>query len=722
MADFKLTAPFKPTGDQPEAIEALLCGLSAGIREQTLLGVTGSGKTFTAANIIAGSGLPTLVLSHNKTLAAQLYEEFKRFFPENAVHYFVSYYDYYQPEAYIPQSDTYIQKDASTNAELDRLRHATTEAVVSTDDVIVVASVSAIYGIGNPKHFEGLSLRLSVGQELGERELIERLVELTYERNDLDLKEGTFRVRAGDIRIALPSGVGFVTVTLERKRVVRLTRKGAGLEDPEVDLKQFRLFPAHFWVTPFTEMQRALKGIETELHESLRALTLRGKMLEADRLQQRTRADLALMRETGRCHGIENYSRHLEFREPGSPPFTLIDYFNYSYGAGRWLLLVDESHQTLPQIRGMVRGDNSRKDTLIEHGFRLPSAKDNRPLSFEEFDERIGQVIFQSATPGPYEAEVSFRLVRPDPQPTTNNLRREQGTETIPVKSGSEKQSRASIAPSQSLSGPPGRGSFTPSGIEGSVVGRWLTKPQRGFVEQMLRPTGLLDPTIEIRPSEGQLPYLVQKIKKRIASKQRVLVTTLTKRLAEELTVWLAERDIVVEYLHSDVKTLERPEILHKLRSGEIDVLVGINLLREGLDLPEVSLIAILDADQEGFLRDETSLVQVMGRASRHVEGHVILFADRVTDSMRRAIKETERRRRIQERYNAKHDITPRTIEKTLEQSTLIGRHTEDDFAQGLANPQAVKELRQDMRKAARDLNFERAARIRDVLKKLSNQ
>jgi excinuclease ABC subunit B len=489
---------------------------------------------------------------------------------------------------------------------------------------------------------------------------VERLVDLQYDRNDVDPAPGSFRIRGNEVVIVPPTGTETIIVRIVQDHITELAERGAGLDDPERPITKTTVFPGRFWVSPEDQIEPALVAIEAELEARLKELTDAGRVLEADRLRQRTRADIALMRETGMCHGIENYSRHLDQRPVGSAPFTLVDYFNYVYEEGAWLLIVDESHQTLPQVRGMVRGDNARKDVLIEHGFRLPSAKDNRPLTFEEFHDRIGPTIFQSATPANYELELS------------------------------------QIAPADG------------------------GKPRPGVVEQLIRPTGLLDPTIEVRKTDGQLPYLVEQISARIKAKQRVLVTTLTKRLAEELTAWLRDHDISVEYLHSDVKTLERPEILHRLRSGEVDVVVGINLLREGLDLPEVSLVAILDADQEGFLRDETSLVQVMGRAARHTEGHVLLFADRMTKSIRRAIEETTRRRKRQEAYNSEYGITPRGTTRSLERSVLVGQRNLEDPDLQTANPDAVKDLRRAMKKAAEQLDFEKAARLRDLIKKLS--
>ena len=650
---FSLKAPFKPTGDQPQAIAALSRGLEKNKWFQTLLGVTGSGKTFTFANVIARTQRPTLIISHNKTLAAQLYEELKSFFPDNAVHYFVSYYDYYQPEAYIPQSDTYIDKDVKINQELDRLRHAATQAIMSREDVIGVASVSCIYNIGSPEEYKNLALTITPRQKITQRELFELLVGLQYERNDIDLTPGTFRKRGERIEVAPSTGTEVLIIELAHNKVDRILRRaGLGLEDPEHIIPKAIIFPAKFWVAPSEKIPLALKNIEAELIERLQELKTKGKQLEAQRLKQRTGFDLAMIRETGYCHSIENYSRHFEFRKPGDPPFTLLDYFSTVYGKNKWLTVIDESHMTVPQLRGMVRGDNARKDILIQYGFRLPSARDNRPLDFDEFLQKTGQIIFSSATPSFYEQKVS--------------------------------------AP---------------------------------FVEQLIRPTGLLDPTIEIHTIKDQLPYLVQEIERRVAKKQRVLVTTLTKRLAEELTDWLQDKGINVEYLHSEVKTLERPEVLHRLRAGEIDVVVGINLLREGLDLPEVSLVAILDADKEGFLRNATTLIQTMGRAARHKEGRVILFADSMTQSMKTAIGETNRRKKIQEDWNTQHHIVPQTIAKELRPSTLIDRHTEEELLPpGKASPEIILQLKKEMQEHVKRLEFEEAARIRDLIKRLGQK
>jgi len=706
---FSLKAPFKPTGDQPHAIAALSGGLEKGLRFQTLLGVTGSGKTFTFASVIQNLQRPTLVISHNKTLAAQLYEEFKAFFPDNAVHYFVSYYDYYQPEAYIPQTDTYIDKDVKINQELDRLRHAATQAILTRNDAIVVASVSCIYNIGSPAEYQELALELAHGQKMTQKQLFEFLVDLQYERNDIDLVPGTFRKRGERVEIAPSTGTEVIVITFGSNKIEKIYRRaGLGLEDPERIIAKAVVFPAKFWVAPSDKIPLALSNIEAELAQRLAELKKQGKQLEAQRLKQRTENDLAMIRETGYCHGIENYSSHFEFRKPGEPPFTLLDYMSAAYGtpqkdtdrtqnnaefpqksalapplggvnpresADSWLTIIDESHMTVPQIRGMVRGDNARKQILIDFGFRLPSARDNRPLDFNEFLQKTGQIVFASATPSPYELNVSKTLTAKRPSASLRTLRTSKGYSLY-----------------------------------------------ANTVEQLIRPTGLFDPAIEIRNTKDQLPYLIKQIEKRVAKKQRVLVTTLTKRLAEELTDWLSGKGIKVEYLHAEVKTLERPEVLHRLRAGEIDVVVGINLLREGLDLPEVSLVAILDADKEGFLRNATTLIQTMGRAARHKEGRAILFADIMTQSMKTAISETNRRRTIQEDWNKKHGITPESIAKPIRASSLIGSHKEDEFIPGKVTPEVLKQLRREMEEHVKRLEFEEAARVRDLIKKLTNK
>ena len=600
MSLFKLYSKYNPAGDQPAAIEKLTAGLEAGKKNQTLLGVTGSGKTFTMANIIEKTQKPTLVMSHNKTLAAQLYGEFKQFFPQAAVHYFVSYYDYYQPEAYIPQTDTYIEKEATINEEIDRLRHASTQSLINRKDVIIVASVSCIYGLGEKKDYEKLGLIFSVGQKIKRNELLRRLVNIQYERNDTAFYRGQFRVNGGIIDIHLSTGESVVRIEMygdEIENIYIFNIKPGGAKPvwasdlknkQAVKLDSINILPAKHFMTPKDRMEKALANIRLELKQRLDELTKQGKQIEAYRLERKTNFDLEMIEQVGYCNGIENYSRHLTGRASGKPPSTLMDFF-----PKKFLLFIDESHVTIPQIRGMYAGDQSRKQTLIDFGFRLPSAKDNRPLNFKEFNSKINQVIYVSATPRDYEIRRSKQVV-----------------------------------------------------------------------EQIIRPTGLLDPEVTVRPSTGQIPDLLKEIKKTVAKKQRVLVTTLTKRMAEELAEYLAEEKIKVQYLHSEIKTLERVDILRDLRQGKYDVLVGINLLREGLDLPEVSLVAILDADMSGFLRNETSLMQTMGRASRHVEGKVIMYGDKITPAITYAVNKTKRRRKMQIADNKKHGVTPKSIKK----------------------------------------------------------
>ena len=675
---FKLQSPFKPTGDQPQAIEKLVKNLKDGIKHQVLLGITGSGKTYTMAAVIEKVQKPTLIISPNKTLCAQLFQEFKEFFPENAVHYFVSYYDYYQPEAYIPQNDTYIEKDAKINEEIDRLRHAATQDLLTRRDCIVVASVSCIFNIGSPQSYQQVSLEIENGQKIKRRDFLSRLISLQYQRNDIDFKPGTFRVRGDIIEIFAVTG----------KQIIRIEFAGDKIEQisiAEIESENFfnlkfkilnlklKLFPAHFWVAPQEKLSIALENIKLELQKQLKKLKKENKPLEAQRLEQRTNYDLEMMRETGFCHGIENYSRHLEFRKPGEPPFTLLDYFGYSEHSDKnsehsdYIVFIDESHITLPQLRAMSSQDRARKETLIEYGFRLPSAVDNRPLTFDEFNQKAnpirknfsngaGQIIYVSATPNDYEKKKS--------------LRQSQGKLT-----------------------------------------------QKNIVEQLIRPTGLLEPSIEVRSTKNQVRDLIEEIKKRVNKKQRVLVLTLTKRLAEAISDFLTEEGISCQWLHSEVKTLERPQILKDLREGKYDVLVGINLLREGLDLPEVALVAILDADKEGFLRSESTLIQTMGRAARHLEGHVVLYADKITGSMKRAIEEIVRRRKIQIEYNKKHKITPRPIIKPIRGWPFMAKEKEV-----LSEFWAIhdkKLLEKEMKEAAKNLDFERAAQIRDLIKKL---
>ncbi|MFS8612114.1 MAG: excinuclease ABC subunit UvrB [Planifilum fulgidum] len=648
---FRLVSEFEPRGDQPKAIEALTQGVLSGKRYQTLLGATGTGKTFTIAHTIARVNKPTLVIAHNKTLAAQLCGELKEFFPHNAVEYFVSYYDYYQPEAYVPQTDTYIEKDASINDEIDKLRHSATSALFERRDVIIVASVSCIYGLGSPEEYRDQVLSLRVGMERDRNEILRKLVDIQYTRNDINFTRGTFRVR-GDVLEIFPVArseqavrVEFFGDEIERIREIDvLTGEIIG------DREHVAIFPASHYVTAPDVMARALRDIEAELEERLKELRDQGKLLEAQRLEQRTRYDMEMMREMGFCSGIENYSRHLVGKKPGEPPYTLLDYFPDDY-----LMIIDESHVTIPQLHAMYNGDRSRKEVLVEHGFRLPSALDNRPLRFEEFEERINQVIFVSATPGPYELEKA-----PD------------------------------------------------------------------VVEQIIRPTGLLDPKVHVRPTRGQIDDLIGEIRKRVERDERVLITTLTKKMAEDLTDYLKEMGIRVRYLHSDIKTIERMQILRDLRLGEFDVLVGINLLREGLDLPEVSLVAILDADKEGFLRAERSLIQTIGRAARNANGEVIMYADTITDSMRKAIDETERRRRIQQAYNEKHGITPQTVRKAVREVIEATKVAEEKAPYGKVldvrsmgkkeRRQLISQLEKEMKEAARKLEFERAAELRDMI------
>lgn len=646
---FKLVSEYQPTGDQPEAIKTLIAGLNAGEREQTLLGVTGSGKTFTMANLIQDRQVPTLVLAHNKTLAAQLYSEFKAFFPDNEVHYFVSYFDYYQPEAYIASSDTYIEKDSAVNEEIDRLRHAATAALLTHRDAIIVASVSCIYGIGSPDNYTDMSIKITLGERRQQDKLIRWLTDIQYKRNDTDFHRGTFRVR-GDVVDIFPAGSDTaVRVEFFGDGVDRLTRldplTGEILGKPQ----EVTIFPSSHYVTPKEKLQHAMVKIEDEFNERVAWFEKNNQLLEAQRLTQRTKYDLEMLEETGFVKGIENYSRYLTNREPGEQPATLIDYF-----PDDWLLLIDESHMTLPQVRGMYNGDRARKEVLVDHGFRLPSALDNRPLRFDEFDRHINQAIFVSATPGDYELEKS-------PAPA----------------------------------------------------------------EQVIRPTGLLDPEVEVRPIDGQIDDLLHEIRLRTEQQQRVLVTTLTKRMAEDLSQYLEDLGIKVAYIHSEIDTLERGDILRDLRTGKFDVLVGINLLREGLDLPEVSLVAIIDADKEGFLRSESALIQTMGRAARHEQGRVIMYADRVTGSMQRAIDETARRREIQEAYNKKHGITPRSIAKEIGEglrAIIPMRPGEKKPKLDLKKiptdeyPGLIRDLTSQMKLASANLEFEKAAELRDTI------
>src|SRR3989344_5360169 len=688
---FALTSPFKPTGDQPQAIEKLVAGIRAGARHQTLLGVTGSGKTFVMSNVIAQIKKPTLIISHNKTLAAQLASEFEEFFPDAAVHYFVSYYDYYQPEAYVPSSDTYIEKETNINEEIDRLRHAATQALLTRKDVILVASVSCIYGLGSPEEYQAISLKLNVranGRSPVRTDILRSLVRMQYERNDIDLHRGTFRVRGNSIDV-------FPVFSLEQ--IWRLECAGNSLvKISEVDsltgkslrtTEEITIFPATHYVAPAHEVEDILKQIERDLDGAVNTFLAAGKPLEAERLSQRVRFDLEMIRATGYCNGIENYSRYFDRRKAGEPPHTLIDFFKYSDPNS--LTFIDESHMTIPQIRGMYEGDKSRKDTLVSYGFRLPAARDNRPLTFDEFNKRIGQVTYVSATHGEYE------------------LLQSRSHPTHPRPSGDPSQE------GNSQKSPPAEGR------------RCAGVGYDGIVEQLIRPPGLRDPPIEIQPLQNQIDHLLGEIQKRIAKKQRVLVTTLTKRMAEDLAEYLEEINVKAAYIHADVETFERLELLRDLRLGVYDVLVGINLLREGLDLPEVSLVAILDADKEGFLRSDTSLLQVMGRAARHAEGHIIMYADRVTGSMQSAIDEVKRRRKIQESYNKKHGVTPQSITKEIREHRLAGgklapeeKKTEVDYAK--MDKKEVRyyleELKDRMDLASKNLEFERAGEFRDEI------
>ena len=647
---FKLVSPYQPTGDQPQAIESLVKGFREGNQFQTLLGVTGSGKTFTMANIIQELNRPTLVIAHNKTLAAQLYGEFKEFFPENAVEYFVSYYDYYQPEAYVPSTDTYIEKDSAINDEIDKLRHSATAALTERKDVIIVASVSCIYGLGSPIDYQNMTVSLRPGMRKDRDEVLRRLISLQYTRNELDFKRGTFRVH-GDVLEIFPvaSADRAVRVEFFGDEVDRITEIDVLTGEVKCTLEHTVIFPASHYVVSQDRMNAALKDIEAEMIERVKYFKSEGKLLEAQRIAERTNFDIEMLRETGFCSGIENYSMHLAGLKPGATPHTLLDYFPEDY-----LIIVDESHITIPQIRGMYAGDQSRKTTLVDYGFRLPSAKDNRPLNFEEFESKIDQMLFVSATPNVYESE--------------HELNR---------------------------------------------------------AEQIIRPTGLLDPSVEVRPSAGQIDDLISEVNREIEKKNKVLVTTLTKRMAEDLTDYMREVGIRVKYLHSDIDTLERAEIIRDMRMDVFDVLVGINLLREGLDIPEISLVAILDADKEGFLRSETSLIQTVGRAARNAEGHVIMYADSVTESMDRAITETNRRRQIQSRYNEEHGITPTTIQKKVRELISISKKAEPNSYQMEKDMESMskKELEAEgkkqtkqMQHAAAELNFELAAQLRDRL------
>ena len=650
MDHFELVSEYKPTGDQPQAIKELVEGFKEGNQCQTLLGVTGSGKTFTMANVIQQLNKPTLIIAHNKTLAAQLYGEFKEFFPNNAVEYFVSYYDYYQPEAYVPSSDTYIAKDSAINDEIDKLRLSATMALTERRDVIIVASVSCIYGLGSPLDYQNMVISLRPGMEKDRDELISKLIEIQYNRNDMDFHRGTFRVR-GDVVEVIPANAESTAIRVEffGDEIDRIVEVDVLTGEIKGELKHAAIFPASHYVVDKENIKRAVGAIEDELEERVKEFKRQDKLLEAQRIAERTNFDVEMLKETGFCSGIENYSRHLSGLQPGQPPYTLIDYFPDDF-----IMMIDESHKTVPQIAGMYHGDQSRKTTLVVYGFRLPSAKDNRPLNFEEFESKVNQVLFVSATPGVYEEE--HELLR---------------------------------------------------------------------AQQVIRPTGLLDPEVEVRPVEGQIDDLLGEINKEVAKKNKILITTLTKRMAEDLTDYLREVGVRVKYLHSDIDTLERTEIIRDMRMDVFDVLVGINLLREGLDIPEITLVAILDADKEGFLRSETSLIQTIGRAARNAEGHVIMYADTVTDSMRMAIEETKRRREIQMKYNEENGITPQTIKKAVRDLISISKKVDTSELQMEKDPESMSKeelekligsITKKMKKAAAELNFELAAELRDKL------
>lgn len=658
MSEFKLKSNFSPTGDQPEAIKKLSDGLARGAKAQTLLGVTGSGKTFTIANVIEKNKKPTLVISHNKTLAWQLYQEFKDFFPKNEVHYFVSYYDYYQPEAYIPQTDTYIEKDAKINEIIDKLRHAATQAILTRPDTIIVSSVSCIYNIGDPEEYKNASLELKNGMFLSRRELLRKLVIMRFSRNNIAELPGTFRQKGETVEIDLPTGEQKIRIFFSGMNIEKIWHSKLG------NINYFPLFPAKHFVAEDKKIKTAVSNIELELNERINEFKKENKILEAARIEQRTHYDLEMLLETGYCSGIENYSRHLSFRKAGESPFSLIDFFAYAYGDKNFLTIVDESHMTIPQIRGMYNGDRSRKQTLVDHGFRLPSCLDNRPLKFAEWEDKVNQIIFSSATPEDYELEKS------------------KAGKDIFTKHSSDKPTSGST---------------------------------NGVAEQLIRPTHILDPIVEVRKTKNQIENAIEEIHLRIKNGQRVLITVVTKRLAEDLAEHLAKAGIKTAYLHSEIKTLNRPEILNDLRSGKTDVIVGVNLLREGLDLPEVSLILIFDADKEGFLRNETTMIQTIGRAARHIEGKVIMYADKITGSMRSAIKETERRRAAQEKFNKENNLKPKPIIKSVKETKIKESIPEPEKI--WLESKTKKELERELKIAISEWDFEKAILIRDYLK-----